>query len=66
MVLVTSRRLHNRSIYQVAKAIFQDIDAFKRKHPALMQSDPHNMITGNNMIPFHEGALQYYRERGLK
>lgn len=65
VVLITSSRLHNKSIYQVAKAIFHDIGQFKGKHPALMNFNPDNMIR-ENIIPFHTGALQYYREKGLK
>lgn len=52
-------------VYQVTKAVFENFDAFRQRHPALAGLRKEDMLTGL-AAPLHPGALRYYREAGLK
>ena len=62
---VTSAAVPDEVVYQVVKAIFENIDQFKGLHPALANLDPKGMVTDGNSAPLHAGAERYYREAGL-
>ncbi len=64
-VLVTTKRLSDYSIYQVAKAIFNDLSAFKKSNRALGSSTIQTMLKEGIFIPMHAGAAKYYDEEGL-
>lgn len=65
-VLVTSSRLDQNAIYQVAKAIFGDLGKFRAIHPALGAANAQTMLEQGLFIPIHKGALAYYKSAGLK
>ena len=63
--LVTSSKVPDNIVYAVTKAIFEDLESFKKLHPA------YSLITRKDMLrclsaPFHPGAMKYYKETGLK
>ena len=62
---VTSAAVPDEVVYQVTKAIFENLDQFKGLHPALANLDPKQMISDGNSAPLHAGAERYYREAGL-
>ncbi|MDR2799937.1 MAG: TAXI family TRAP transporter solute-binding subunit [Desulfovibrio sp.] len=62
--LITSADLPEAVAYAVAKAVFSNLDEFKQLHPALAQLTPQNMLEGNS-VPFHPGAIKYFKEVGL-
>lgn len=62
--VVTSARLNADTVYAVVKAMFDNLDDFKKLHPAFSNLDPAKMITDGLSAPLHEGALRYYQERG--
>ena len=51
-------------VYIVVKAVFDNIDNFKKLHPAFANLNPAQMITDSLSAPLHEGAARYYKERG--
>lgn len=61
---VSSTNTSAEVIYQIVKAVFENIDRFRRLHPAFAHLEPTKMITDNLSAPLHEGAIRYYRERG--
>ncbi|MBY0406552.1 MAG: TAXI family TRAP transporter solute-binding subunit [Rickettsiales bacterium] len=64
-VLVASAELDENTVYQIVKAVFDNIDNFKTLHPVFATLNPKAMaLTGNN-APIHPGALKYYKEKGL-
>jgi TRAP transporter TAXI family solute receptor len=63
--LVTSAKVPNEVIYQVVKATFDNLDEFKKLHPAFATLDPKAMIKNGNSAPLHDGAVKYYKEKGL-
>jgi TRAP transporter TAXI family solute receptor len=62
---VTSAQVPDEVVYQVVKAIFENLDQFKGLHPALANLDPAEMVSDGNSAPLHAGAERYYREAGL-
>jgi TRAP transporter TAXI family solute receptor len=62
--LVTSADLPEDVAYQVVKAVFSNLEEFKKLHPTLENLTPKEMILGNS-APFHPGALRYFKEAGL-
>ena len=51
-------------VYIVVKAVFENIDNFKKLHPAFGNLNPEEMISDSLSAPLHEGAARYYKERG--
>lgn len=62
--VVTSSDIADEVVYQLTKAVFENLEAYKKKHPALQNLKPEEMITGGT-APLHPGAERYYREAGL-
>jgi uncharacterized protein len=63
--LVTSSKVPDKIVYAVTKSIFEDLESFKKLHPA------YSLTTRKEMLrclsaPIHPGAMKYYREAGLK
>lgn len=64
-VLAASEDLDDDTVYEIVKAVFDNIDNFKTLHPVFATLNPKMMaLTGNN-VPIHPGAQRYYREKGL-
>jgi TRAP transporter TAXI family solute receptor len=62
---VSSAAVPDDVVYEVVKAIFENIDQFRSLHPALANLDPAQMATDGLSAPLHPGAERYYREAGL-
>lgn len=52
-------------VYEVVKAVFDNLESFQRLYPAFGTLTPEAMATEGLTAPLHEGALRYYREKGL-
>lgn len=63
---VSSTKTSAETIYNVVKAVFENMSAFRRLHPAFAHLDKKQMITDGLSAPLHDGAVQYYKEVGLK
>lgn len=63
--LVTSENASEESVYNVVKAVFENLDQFRKMHPAFASVQPEDMLEGLS-APLHPGALRYYKERGWK
>lgn len=61
---VTSRDVADDIVYEVVKAVFEDFETFKSRHPALAQLSVDEMIRDSLTAPLHPGAKRYYVERG--
>ncbi|NDV52038.1 MULTISPECIES: TAXI family TRAP transporter solute-binding subunit [unclassified Salipiger] len=62
---VTSADVPEEVVYQVVKAIFDNMDQFRGLHPAFANLDPKEMATAGLSAPLHAGAERYFREAGL-
>ena len=62
---VTSADVPEETVYQVVKAVFENMDQFKGLHPAFANLTPEEMANDGLSAPLHPGAERYYREAGL-
>jgi TRAP transporter TAXI family solute receptor len=62
--VVTSSKVSADAVYLITKAVFDNIDEFKKLHPAFAHLDPAHMIKDGLSAPLHEGAVRYYKEKG--
>ncbi len=62
---VTSATVPEDVVYEVVKAVFENIDQFRGLHPAFANLDPAEMAQDGLSAPLHAGAERYYREAGL-
>jgi hypothetical protein len=51
--------------YRIAKAIHENLDAFRKIHGSLVPYQPKDAVTGLGAIPLHPGAGKYYKEKGI-
>ncbi len=63
-VLSTSAKADPETVYQLVKAVFDNLERFQRLHPAFKDLKAEEMIQVGLSAPLHEGAERYYRERG--
>ena len=63
--LVTSNRIPSAMVYAVVKEVFDNLNEFKKMHPAYEGLTRENMLEGLS-APLHAGAIQYYQEVGLR
>jgi TRAP transporter TAXI family solute receptor len=62
--LVSSAKVPADIVYTVVKAVFDNLEEFKKLHPALAVLKPEDMIKNGLSAPLHEGAVRYYKEKG--
>ncbi len=63
---VTSSDVPEDVVYVIVKAVFDNLDQFKKLHPAFAHLKPEEMINDGLSAPLHAGALKYYKEQGWK
>ena len=62
---VTSAKVPDKVVYAITKEVFDNLDEFKKLHPAYSVLTKQNMLEGLS-APIHPGAMKYYKEAGLK
>lgn len=62
---VTSDKVSDEAVYTVVKSVMENIEDFKKLHPAFANLDPKSMATAGLSAPLHPGAAKYYKEAGL-
>lgn len=61
--LVSSAEIADDLVYDVVRAVFENLDVLRSAHPALNGLDATAMLEGLS-APLHPGAARYYQERG--
>ena len=62
--MVTSAKVPDDVVYIITKAVFDNLDEFKKLHPAFANLDAKEMVKDGLSAPMHAGALRYYKEKG--
>jgi len=62
--IVSSAKVPADVVYVVVKTVFDNLDEFKKLHPALAHLKPEDMVKNGLSAPLHEGAARYYKEKG--
>lgn len=65
MVLYTRDDLAEDTIYRATKAIYENKKDLAATFAGFAEFDPKHMATMVKDVPFHPGALKFYREAGL-
>ena len=63
-VLTTSAKVSDDTVYALVKSVFDNLDRFKKLHPAFNDLKEEEMIKAGLSAPLHDGAVRYYKERG--
>lgn len=63
-ILATTEETDPEVVYQLVKSVFDNLDRFKRLHPAFANLTAEEMISAGITAPLHEGAKRYYKEKG--
>ena len=63
--VVTSAKVNDEAVYQLTKAVFDDLPTFKKLHQAFGTLKKEEMVSDGLSIPLHNGAMRYYKEMGL-
>lgn len=63
-VLLTHAQVPDRVVYEFTRALHEELATFRAAHPALAGLQSPQMAQGGAVVPLHEGARRYYRERG--
>lgn len=64
--VVASDTLSDEIVYQAVKAVFENLEDFRRLHPAFGMLSADQMTSTGLTAPVHSGAMRYYREAGLR
>ena len=59
--LCTSSRIPEELVYIFTKVVFENLDEFRRQHPALADVAKQDMLKGLT-APLHPGAIRYFKE----
>lgn len=62
--LITSAKVDEKVVYAITKEVFENLDTFKKLHPAFQFLTKESMLEGLS-APLHPGAAKYYKEVGL-
>lgn len=62
---VTSAKVPDDVVYNLVKAVFTNLDDFKKLHPAFKNLKAEEMIKDGLSAPLHNGAVKAYKELGL-
>lgn len=63
-VLATTSKTDPEIVYELVKAVFDNLERFKRLHPAFADLEAKDMIRVGLTAPLHEGAERFYKEKG--
>ena len=63
--VVASADLDADTAYALVKTVFDNLDRFRGMHPAFGALAAKHMISDGLTAPLHEGAVRYYKEKGL-
>jgi uncharacterized protein len=64
-ILVSNQNLSDTAAYNVVKALFENRDELIAVHKEATNFKLENQKEGATPIPFHPGAIKYYKEKGV-
>ncbi|MEO8442366.1 MAG: TAXI family TRAP transporter solute-binding subunit [Betaproteobacteria bacterium] len=65
-LLVSNANMSDQTVYNIVKTIFDKRPDLIAVHKAAMDIKLENQKPGNSPVPWHPGAVRYYKEKGLK
>ena len=64
-VLATTSQTDGKIVRAIAGAILDSLPEFAAQHPVLSRLKSETMVSAGIAVPLHEGASDYFKERGL-
>jgi len=64
-ILVVTKDLPEDLVYKITKVTIGRLEEFKKIHPAHVEMTKEDSVKPLGGIPFHPGAIRYYKEAGL-
>lgn len=61
--IVASADASEDTVYEVVRAVFENLAEFRKLHPAFAHLDEKKMISDGLSAPLHPGAAKYYKEK---
>lgn len=62
--IVVNAAMDDKTAYNLAKAMIENIGKIQQVHKSMQALTP-QLVASQTVIPFHPGALRYYKEAGL-
>jgi TRAP-type uncharacterized transport system substrate-binding protein len=63
--LVSRTDVTDDVIYAVVEALWNNYEELAAIHPMLVQWKPERFIDENAIVPYHDGAVRFYKEKGV-
>jgi len=63
--LVATSEVEDGMIYALVESVFDDLNNFLRLHPALKHLQREGFVSEEDDVPWHSGALRYYKDSGM-
>ena len=64
IVLLARENINDAAIYEITKTLWEH-NAELVKRPGLMEWQTKRFVTQEPMMPYHDGAIKFYREKGV-
>lgn len=64
-ILVASEGMSDQTAYNIVKTILEKQDELKLVHKAAAEIQAKNQKNASTPVPFHPGALKYFKEKGI-
>jgi TRAP transporter TAXI family solute receptor len=64
-LLVVPEKADEKLIYEITRTLFEKKDELVKVHKDAAFLDLANQATGGSPIPFHPGAVRYFKEKGI-
>ncbi|HEY7608390.1 MAG TPA: TAXI family TRAP transporter solute-binding subunit, partial [Alphaproteobacteria bacterium] len=64
MVAASTSKVEARVVYEIVKAVFDNLPRLQRADPVIARLDHRRMIGDGLVVPLHDGAAKLYKERG--
>jgi uncharacterized protein len=65
-ILVAHEKMSDQAVYNIVKTIFDKRDDLIAVHKAAAEIKLENQKQSSSPVPFHPGAVKYFKERGVK
>lgn len=65
-LVIVDKAMSEDKVYKLTKALFENKDVLVATHQRAKELDLASQLSGGSPIPFHPGALKYFREKGLE
>ena len=62
--LLTTSNVSDNVIYQITKIFFENLYNIKKINTAFNEMNPQEMVNEGRIVPIHDGAMIYYKEKG--